>query len=208
MSSPVPSCDELLASLKRGEVPARGFDALKFTLPGSGTHAPRIEARMVQANDPADNPPVPAAVMRTIEKHLLHFGGEVHLESVTEDELGGLPTTTAYPAGFPAVMLFQYPLRPNVGFDWVYETESPSGLTVRDIARCIAATYRVMYAAEEAAVRTEAHAARAGSSSLNRGQTDGPFGIWGHDLDDLVLEGFTWAPNSSGGGAILPLIGS
>jgi hypothetical protein len=93
----------------------------------------------------------------------------------------------------------------------VYETPSDAaaGLSLRDIVRCVVGTYRVMYAAEACAVGAEAHAARVGPHCLNRGRTDGPFGIWGHDLGDLVLEGFTWAPNvSGGGGALLPMIGS
>ena len=84
MASPVLSCDELMASLKRGEVPAGGFDKLKFTVSvsGSGAQAPRIEARMVQANDPADDPLVPAAVLRNFKKHLLHFTLIATLESI------------------------------------------------------------------------------------------------------------------------------
>lgn len=209
MSTPVPTCEELVASLKRREVPPGGFEEMAFTLPGSGADAPRIEARMARADDPATSMAVPAALKRAIETHLLGLGGCIHLESVTEEQLGVLPTTTVYPAGFPMVILYIYPFKLNAGIDWVYETPSPDGLTVRDIVRCIASTYRVMYAAEEAAVGPEAHAARASSFMLNRGRTDGPFGIWGHDLRDLVLQGFTWAPNvNNSGGAILPRIGS
>ena len=104
--------------------------------------------------------------------------------------------------------MYIYPLSEGKSPDYLYS--SPAGLSARDVARCIVATYRVIYAAERAAVGAAAHEARAGAISLNRGKTNGPFGIWGHDLGDLVLEGFTWAPSAdkSRGGALLPLIGS
>jgi hypothetical protein len=221
-SSAVPTLEELLARLQRGEAPAGGYDSgydtLAFTLPTSDASSPaRITARMATRNDHAVA--VPPEVMRAIEAHVLSFRGCVHLESATEEELsraennvGAAPPV--FPAGFPCVILYIYPLDDAKSPDWVYETAphggGAQGLALRDIVRCIAATYKVMYAAEACAVGAAAHAARVGPGVLNRGRTEGPFGIWGHDLGDLVLEGFTWAPNADGGGggALLPMIGS
>lgn len=206
-----PSLEELLAQLSRGEVPACGYKALSFTIPPGSGDAARITARMGYKNDPACSMDVPAAVKATIQQKLLPVSCCVDIATLTEEELASFSTDTIYPAGFPMVVLYIYPFGDGAsgGADWVYETESPQGITLRDIVRCIAATYRVMYAAEEAAVGKEAHAARAGPHILNRGRTEGPFRIWGHDLRDLVLEGFTWAPNvKGGGGAVLPMIGS
>ena len=206
MATAAPSpLEELLARLRAHGMPAGGADALAFTLPGSGEGAPRITAAPARAGRPPA--PVPPALMKAIETHVLSCNPCLYLEGATEADLAGFSTSVVYPANHPAVILYIYPL--SEGKSPEYEYTSPAGLSARDIARCIAATYRVIYAAECAAVGEAAHAARAGGICINRGRTNGPFGIWGHDLRDLVLEGFTWARAADGsGGALLPLIGS
>ena len=200
-----PPLDELLARLKRGEAPAK----LDFSIPLSG--GKRITAHIAERGDPAPSMVPPAAVMRAINTHVLSYRGDMYLATATEEQLSRVAAPTVFPAGFPCVILYLYPLDLDKHLpEWVYETTSPEGLSLRDIVRCIVATYKVIYAAEECAVGAEAHAARAGPRSLNRGRTNGPFGIWGHDLRDLVLEGFDWSPLTDGSGAraLLPMIGS
>jgi hypothetical protein len=213
----VPTLEELLARLQRGEAPAGGFDALAFTLPTSDA-ASCITARMMVVDDDDEDATrdVPAGVMRAIEAHVLPARPDVYMGSASDGELlhvvsGGAAAAheEIYPPGCPCVMLYIYPLADDAV--WVYDTppDAGAGLSLRDVVRCVAATYKVIYAAEECAVGAEAHAARAGPRIYNRGATDGPFGIWGHDLGELVLESFSWAPRVEGsGGALLPSIGS
>jgi hypothetical protein len=191
-SAEPPTLEELLESLRTRGMPAGGVFALEFTLPGSGEGAPRIVAKTCGSYKDEPPPAVPPEVMEAIGTHLLGCSACVYLEKATEADFSELSSATVFPANFPATIFYIYPLGESKGPDYRYV--SPAGLSARDIARCVAATYHVIYAAECAAVGEEAHKKRAGGNCMNRGTTDGPFGIWGHDLRDLVLEGFLWAP--------------
>lgn len=59
--------------------------------------------------------------------------------------------------------------------------------SVESILWEIANAYRVIYEKEKESVGEEKHARRAGTL-LNRGKTNGPYGIWGHDITDLHFE--------------------
>jgi hypothetical protein len=171
----------------------------------------RITAHIAARGDPALTRPLPAAVQHALAAHVLSYQAGLYLESATEELSQSVPSTPAvFPAGVACVMLYIYPLTEAKSPQWVYETAAPAGLALRDLVRCVVASYRVIYAAEACAVGAEAHAARVGGMSANRGRTNGPFGIWGHDLGDLVLEGFDWAPSAdrSGAGALMPSISS
>lgn len=61
---------------------------------------------------------------------------------------------------------------------------SPGGFTRKELARVICDTYHQIYAEEDQAV---GHPGRHGSL-INRAQSHGPHGIWGHDIGDLYLE--------------------
>jgi hypothetical protein len=141
-SADVPTCEELLETLRTRGMPADGVDALAFTLPGTGEGAPRITARPASAEDATTA--VPADVMEAIEQHVLSCCEYVHFASATEADLAAFSTARVYPADFPAVILYIYPLAQDKGTDWAYKTPAPEGLSVRDLARCITATYRVI----------------------------------------------------------------
>ena len=78
---------------------------------------------------------------------------------------------------------FDYPLNNPV----IIKFTNDGGFTVRDFAKAVHKGYTKIYAEEEAAVGDPGHV----PGLLNRDRSSGPYGIWGHDLRDLFLEGFT-----------------
>jgi hypothetical protein len=69
---------------------------------------------------------------------------------------------------------------------WIFEERAPDGahFTRADLARAVAERYAAIYADEAA---TAAAPATRVPGMLNRAQTSGRYGIWGHDLGDLML---------------------
>ncbi len=79
----------------------------------------------------------------------------------------------------------------TITFD--YPLENPAKLTFTntggfsryDFFRCVYEGYRNIYAQEEAADRDPGNI----PGMLNRTRSHGPYGIWGHGMSDLFLEG-------------------
>lgn len=90
--------------------------------------------------------------------------------------------------GPEVAVLFTYPLRRAV----TRTLTAPAGLTRAEFAATVAREYAAIYAEEEAS-RTASPAPR--GELMNRSETDGVHGIWGHDLADLVLEGASRGPD-------------
>lgn len=59
-------------------------------------------------------------------------------------------------------------------------------ITLRTFCKAVYDAYRLMYAEEE---RTATIRGTPASKALNRRATNGRYGIWGHDLNDLFFEG-------------------
>jgi hypothetical protein len=76
---------------------------------------------------------------------------------------------------------FTYPLRKPVTMTFT----SPGGFTRDGFCRAVSAGYRTIYEGEEKS-RTTLPEPR--GMLLNRSETDGVYGIWGHDIGDLVIE--------------------
>jgi hypothetical protein len=73
------------------------------------------------------------------------------------------------------------------------------GFTRGELVRAICEEYANVYEAEEAtaaATPTVPRAERAERPERNR--TDGVYGIWGHDLDELVLTSLRWTRGPDG----------
>ena len=58
--------------------------------------------------------------------------------------------------------------------------QSPGGFTMLDFLRCVHDGYTQIYAAEKNPGEIP--------GSYNRSKSEGPYGIWGHHIDDLCLE--------------------
>jgi len=102
----------------------------------------------------------------------------------------------AYPNGevnLPVTIYVDYPLSKPAHFR---VTGARQRATATQMFGLVSELYTAIYSAEESAVGTEAHGARAGPRCGNRGVTDGPFGVWGHDLCDLRVHTISHSPGN------------
>jgi hypothetical protein len=79
------------------------------------------------------------------------------------------------------VIEYSYPLKDC--FYFLHRSLSPKGFTRAELAMSISNTYKKIYRDEENVSGNPGNI----SGMLNRAQSHGPYGIWGHGLDDLVL---------------------
>ncbi|MBX3158658.1 MAG: hypothetical protein KF773_22005 [Deltaproteobacteria bacterium] len=96
-----------------------------------------------------------------------------------------------------ATLVIEYPLTAPARVEIVSPVEH--GFTRAELVRAICEEYATIYEAEEATAAstpTVPPAERSGRGDRNR--TDGLYGIWGHDLEDLVLTASHWARRSDG----------
>jgi len=77
-------------------------------------------------------------------------------------------------------IVFDYPLSRSVNLSFT----NPSGFTRNDFYRCIYDGYTFIYSEEEADAGDPGHI----PGMLNRAPSEGRYGIWGHDMGDLVIE--------------------
>lgn len=84
-------------------------------------------------------------------------------------------------------VIFNYPLSGEFRFEF---KNSQGVITRRDFALFIQSTYRRIYD-EESPGQVENIV-----GMLNRQKTDGPYGIWGHHIGDLVIEGVRHTGNN------------
>ena len=97
-----------------------------------------------------------------------------------------------------AKMYFTYPLSCCVVVETTEELKRPS-----DFVKAFCEAYQEIYTIEDESIKNVEAAHIPGM--YNRNQTDGCFGIWGHDLEDLVLEDVSFY---DGGRHITFMIGS
>ncbi len=102
-----------------------------------------------------------------------------------------------------AMHLFvRYPLR--VGAKFTVASESPLGFTRLELFARIGELYAHIYRVEQ---RTTTLRAQVVTRGGNVSPTTGTFGIWGHPLDHLVLDG-AWSTIGANGETIWPVVGS
>jgi hypothetical protein len=74
----------------------------------------------------------------------------------------------------------------------------PQGFTRGELVRVICEEYGHIYAAEEGTALNSEPVVEERGSRRERCRTDGAYGIWGHDLADLVLASARWVKQSNG----------
>jgi len=91
---------------------------------------------------------------------------------------------------------FNYPLSHPVEFDF----HSDLGFQRKQLVDLIAQTYKKIYDEEEATIEEQKvvplETRIENGGLINRNATDGKYGIWGHDMGDLWLEGIQYDPET------------
>jgi hypothetical protein len=83
------------------------------------------------------------------------------------------------------IVVLDYPLRKE--FSFPITSASPSGFSRAELVRKVADLYKQLYAEEAETSKIAVIPLAERKGLINRNETNGKYGIWGHDLSDLVL---------------------
>jgi hypothetical protein len=98
---------------------------------------------------------------------------------------------------FPhAVLVIDYPLTTAASVS--IEAPLPIGFTRGALAKAICDEYAHIYDAEEGTAATKTIPVDERGAMRGRNRTDGAYGIWGHDLQDLVVTAARWTRQPDG----------
>jgi len=86
-----------------------------------------------------------------------------------------------------AILLVEYPL--NNPFAFEIKSENSKGFTRGELVLAISKLYNRIYQEEEESANIKTVPLEERKGLINRNETDGKYGIWGHDIDDLDLSG-------------------
>ncbi|MBD3584054.1 hypothetical protein [Flavobacterium selenitireducens] len=112
-----------------------------------------------------------------------------------ESEIGDLFNADEIVIKEPSIEInIDYPLNKPFKF----KLQNPNGFTRRQLALEISKKYKEMYAEEESTAKTKTIPMNERKGIINRNETDGKFGIWGHDIQDLDLGSIEVYRNPSG----------
>lgn len=98
----------------------------------------------------------------------------------------------AYPN---AKIIIDYPLANPATFEI---TTTAQGFSRKDLILKISEGYHEIYDLEESTAKTKTIPADKREGLINRNQTDGKFGVWGHDISDLDLSQIEVHKNTNG----------
>lgn len=87
-----------------------------------------------------------------------------------------------------AILVIDYPL--NKPVEIAITAKSDKGFTRGELALLVSTEYHRIYAEEEETAKTKTMPVEE-RPIMNRNETDGKYGIWGHDIDDLDLSSIT-----------------
>lgn len=93
-----------------------------------------------------------------------------------------------------ARLIIDYPLNNPA----IIEITNPNGFSRKDLILIISEKYNEIYTEEEASAKTKTIPLQERKGLVNRNQTDGKYGIWGHDITDLNLSGIELYQNKEG----------
>jgi len=124
------------------------------------------------------------------------FPGGIRLEDPERAVLGlARPDEIAIPVE-RADLIVAYPL--TVPATVPIQAAMPWGFTRGELVRAICEEYANVYETEEATAATKAVPREERTARPERNRTDGIYGIWGHDLDELVLTALHWTRGTDG----------
>lgn len=137
-------------------------------------------------------PPPPVAMMM----QRIGFPGGIHLHD-PGPALARLDQPDEIVIPFPhAVLVIDYPLSHPATME--IDAPLPLGFTRAALVKAICDEYAAVYEAEEGTASTKTIPLDERGDLRNRNRTDGAYGIWGHDLEDLVLTAARWSRQSDG----------
>jgi len=82
-----------------------------------------------------------------------------------------------------ATLIIDYPLTSKA----IFVIESPNGFSRKQLIQLISEKYHQIYKEEEDGATIKTIPVDQRDNELNRNQTNGKYGIWGHDITDLDL---------------------
>jgi hypothetical protein len=95
-----------------------------------------------------------------------------------------------------AVLVIDYPLSSPASMS--IDAPIALGFTRATLIKTICEEYAHVYDAEEGTAATKTIPIEERGTMRSRNRTDGAYGIWGHDLQDLVLTAAHWTRESDG----------
>jgi len=95
-----------------------------------------------------------------------------------------------------AVLIIDYPLSTPASMP--VAAPIPLGFTRAALIKAICEEYAHVYDAEEGTAATKTIPVEERGAMRSRNRTDGAYGIWGHDLQDLVLTAARWTRQADG----------
>lgn len=84
-----------------------------------------------------------------------------------------------------ATIIIDYPLNNPVEIE--IQSNTSKGFTRKQLAEKISEEYKRIYKEEDESTKIQTTPIDERKGIINRNQTDGKYGIWGHDIDDLDL---------------------
>jgi len=93
-----------------------------------------------------------------------------------------------------AKLIIDYPLNNPA----TIEIKNTNGFTRKDLIEIISSKYSEIYQEEEKSAKTKTIPLDQRKGIINRNETDGKYGIYGHDLSDLDLSGIEVYQNKKG----------
>ncbi|HET9627398.1 MAG TPA: hypothetical protein VFP84_38835 [Kofleriaceae bacterium] len=138
--------------------------------------------------------PVPEPVALMPQR--IAFPGGVHIHD-PQSALARLDQPDEIVIPYPhAVLVIDYPLTSPASME--IDAPMPIGFTRANLIKLICEEYAHVYDAEEGTAATKTIPVEERGTMRNRNRTDGAYGIWGHDLEDLVLTAAHWTRESDG----------
>lgn len=103
-----------------------------------------------------------------------------------EDQIDRLIDADKVVIEYPEIILvIDYPL--NKPAEFIIKSSEKVGFTKKQLALVISKKYHEIYDAEESSAKTKTIPLEKREGLINRNETDGKYGIWGHDISDLDL---------------------
>jgi len=95
-----------------------------------------------------------------------------------------------------AILVIDFPLTNPASIP--VSARFPIGFTRGDLVQAICEEYAHIYEAEEGTAGTKPIPREERGERRERNRTDGAYGIWGHDLEDLVVTAARWTRETDG----------